>query len=64
MTTTQDGIDGQFDYWRRAAMPAALKPDDATTVVIGCGTSYNLAISVASAMTARGLAAIAVPAGE
>ncbi len=45
-------------------MPGKLAPSDAIRVVVGCGTSYNLALAVASAMNAQGILAIAVPAGE
>lgn len=64
MALTIDGITGQFDYWRKAQMPAALPASDAMRVVIGCGTSYNLALAVASALCAAGRRAIGVPAGE
>ncbi|MEP3294905.1 MAG: SIS domain-containing protein [Pseudoruegeria sp.] len=64
MSQTIDGIVGQFDYWRKAKMPAPLPASKMTRVVIGCGTSYNLALAVASALCAAGHQAIAVPAGE
>jgi glucosamine--fructose-6-phosphate aminotransferase (isomerizing) len=64
MARTIDGITGQFDFWRKAQMPAPLPVSDVTRVVIGCGTSYNLALGVAAAMCAAGHKAIGVPAGE
>ena len=64
MATTIDGINEQFDYWRKAVMPTALPKSDTVKVVIGCGTSYNLALSVAAALCAAGHTATAVPAGE
>ena len=64
MSSTLSGITGQFDYWRKAQMPAALPASDAIRIVIGCGTSYNLALAVASALSAAGHTAMAVPAGE
>lgn len=64
MTLTINGIAGQFDYWRKAQMPAPLPVSDAVRVVIGCGTSYNLALAVAAALSAAGHKAIGVPAGE
>jgi glucosamine--fructose-6-phosphate aminotransferase (isomerizing) len=64
MADTIDGITGQFDFWRKANMPTPLAPSDATRVVIGCGTSYNLALAVAAALCAAGHKAIGVPAGE
>ena len=64
MNATLDSITGQFTYWRAAKMPAALPTSKKTRVVVGCGTSYNLALAVAAAMTAAGHKAIGVPAGE
>ena len=62
MNATLTGILGQFDYWRRARLPAVLT--GGTYAVLGCGTSYNLALSIAAALNGRGLSAVAVPAGE
>jgi glucosamine--fructose-6-phosphate aminotransferase (isomerizing) len=64
MSLTMNGITGQFDFWRRARMPDPLPKSDAIRVVIGCGTSYNLALSVAAALSAAGHKALGVPAGE
>ena len=64
MNSTLSGIIGQFDYWRQVAPPAALTDRSATHIVVGCGTSYNLALSIAAALNAAGLRALAVPAGE
>jgi len=64
MNATLDSILGQFDYWRSAAMPAPLTDPDKLRVIVGCGTSYNLALSVAAAMSGKGLRAVAVPGGE
>lgn len=64
MARTIDGITGQFAFWRKAKMPAPLPKSDTARVVIGCGTSYNLALAVASALCAAGHKAIGVPAGE
>ncbi|WP_380058304.1 SIS domain-containing protein [Falsihalocynthiibacter sp. SS001] len=64
MTATLNSITGQFPFWRDAQMPAPLPTSDKTRVVVGCGTSYNLALSVAAALTAAGHRAIGVPAGE
>lgn len=33
-------------------------------VVVGCGSSYNLALSIAAALNLKRFPAIAVPAGE
>lgn len=65
MNATEISIIEQFSYWKAAKMPAALPTGDSILrVVIGCGTSYNLALSVASALNRAGISAIAAPAGE
>lgn len=64
MSPTLESITGQFNFWRKAKMPSPLTPSNGVRVIVGCGTSYNLALAVASAMNARGLHAIGVPAGE
>ena len=65
MNATETSIVEQFSFWRGAKMPAALQVDTGVLrVVVGCGTSYNLALSVASALNRAGVSAIAVPAGE
>lgn len=63
MNATEKSIVEQFQLWEGAAMPAPLAPKG-LRVVVGCGTSYNLALSVASALNSAGVAALAVPAGE
>ena len=64
MGTTEQTIIEQFPYWRQAI--AALPPlgDADVTVVVDCGTSYNLALSLAAHANAAGHRAIAVPGGE
>ncbi|MEO6298853.1 MAG: SIS domain-containing protein [Paracoccaceae bacterium] len=64
MNATLSSIIGQFDYWRQAVLPNPLTDRSATYVVVGCGTSYNLALSIAVTLNEAGLRAIAVPAGE
>lgn len=64
MTPTLRSITGQFPFWRSARMPPMLQDPTRTRVVIGCGTSYNLALSIAAALNQRAFPAIAVPAGE
>jgi glutamine---fructose-6-phosphate transaminase (isomerizing) len=64
MNATEASIHEQFPFWRNAPMPSPLKVTDAIHVIIGCGTSYNLALSIAAMLCARGHAALAVPAGE
>ena len=64
MTPTERSITGQFTHWLAARMPPQLQDPTRTRVVIGCGTSYNLALSIAAALNLAGFPAIAVPAGE
>ena len=64
MTATLRSITGQFPFWKKAQMPKKLEASDAPRIIVGCGTSYNLALSVAAAMNANGMSALAVPAGE
>lgn len=64
MTATLRSITGQFEFWKKAKMPSALKSSETPKVIVGCGTSYNLALSIAAAMNTNGLNAIAVPGGE
>ena len=64
MNATERSIFEQFDFWRKAEIESPLPSADTRYVVIGCGTSYNLAMSVASQFVANGREAIAVPAGE
>ncbi|MBL1418997.1 MAG: SIS domain-containing protein [Alphaproteobacteria bacterium] len=64
MNPTLNSIFEQFDFWKKASMPAKLTDNTSTYVVVGCGTSYNLALSVAAALNAQGFIAIGVPAGE
>ncbi|WP_420594101.1 SIS domain-containing protein [Deinococcus sp.] len=65
MNATVRSITEQFPLWRQAAqldLPT-LNPDE-THVLIGCGTSYYLAQSVAAALNEAGIFALAVPGGE
>lgn len=64
MNATERSIFEQFAFWTSAPLPAALTDISKTYVVIGCGTSYNLALSIAASFNAKGLLAIAAPAGE
>lgn len=64
MNPTLNSIFGQFEFWKRAEMPLKLADNSPLRVVVGCGTSYNLALSVAAALNAAGFRAIGVPAGE
>lgn len=62
MNATLRSITEQFPYWR-AAFPAPIT-DKTQRVVLGCGTSYNLALSIAAALNEAGTPALAIPAGE
>ncbi len=64
MTPTERGIFEQFSYWDQANMPGQLPYDARLIIIIGCGTSYNLALSIASVFCEQGYRAQAVPAGE
>jgi glutamine---fructose-6-phosphate transaminase (isomerizing) len=67
MNATERTILEQFGYWRDAItldiQPAHLEPG-VPIVVIGCGTSYYLAQTIAVSFVSHGLEAIAVPGGE
>jgi glutamine---fructose-6-phosphate transaminase (isomerizing) len=64
MSLTEQTIFEQFSYWRAATGPAAAPQDAEITVFVGCGTSYNLALSLAALANAAGRAAIGVPGAE
>jgi glutamine---fructose-6-phosphate transaminase (isomerizing) len=64
MSITEQTIFEQFPYWRSAIGPIAPLRQAATTAFIGCGTSYNLALTLAALANASGRSAIAVPGGE
>ena len=63
MNATLHSITEQFPYWS-AAMPAPLTDTTTPHVILGCGTSYNLALSIAAALNTSGIHALAIPAGE
>ena len=64
MGATEQTIFEQFAYWGKAIGPLAPLGDAEVTVFVGCGTSYNLALSLAAQANAVGRRAIAVPGGE
>lgn len=64
MGVTEQTIFEQFSYWKAALTPAAPGHEAEFNVFIGCGTSYNLALSLAALCNDTGRAAIAVPGGE
>lgn len=63
-SVTERTIFDQFNYWRRAPLPAAIAPSSAPLAIVGCGTSYNLALSIAASAAAARFRAIAVPGNE
>jgi glucosamine--fructose-6-phosphate aminotransferase (isomerizing) len=64
MGLTEQTILEQFSYWRAAIAPVPPPRETEVMVFVGCGTSYNLALSLAALANASGRAAIAVPGGE
>jgi glutamine---fructose-6-phosphate transaminase (isomerizing) len=64
MGATEQTIFEQFSYWNGALKPVASSHEAELNVYVGCGTSYNLALSLAALSNDAGRAAIAVPGGE
>lgn len=64
INSTVRGIKEQFSYWEQAAVPDLRLDPAQPHVLVGCGTSYYLAQSVAAALNASGVTALAVPGGE
>jgi glutamine---fructose-6-phosphate transaminase (isomerizing) len=64
MTPTEQSIVEQFSLWRAAIRPELPLQQAEVTVFVGCGTSYNLALSLAALANASSRTAIAVPGGE
>jgi glucosamine--fructose-6-phosphate aminotransferase (isomerizing) len=64
MGLTEQTIFEQFPYWRAAIGPVAAPREAEIMVFVGCGTSYNLALSLAALANAAGHAAIGVPGAE
>jgi glucosamine--fructose-6-phosphate aminotransferase (isomerizing) len=64
MGRTEQSIFEQFPYWRAALAPLSPPQPAEILVFVGCGTSYNLALSLAALANASGRPAIAVPGGE
>ncbi|TIS98037.1 SIS domain-containing protein [Mesorhizobium sp.] len=64
MNATEKSIFEQFPYWD-ALGDAIVAPEPGKTyIVLGCGSSYNLALSTAVLLNERGTPAIAVPGNE
>lgn len=64
MGPTEQTIFEQFPYWRDAIAPLAPAGQPDMLVFVGCGTSYNLALSLATIANDAGRRAVAVPGGE
>jgi glucosamine--fructose-6-phosphate aminotransferase (isomerizing) len=64
MNVTERVIQEQFQFWPAALATPSLEKTDSKFVIVGCGTSYHLAQSIAASFSLRGLNAIAVPGGE
>lgn len=64
MNATEASIHEQFPYWDALANVELRPRLGKTHVVLGCGTSYNLALSIAAFLNDRGHQAIAVPGNE
>lgn len=64
MDVTERTIFEQFGFWNAAPVPAMHTHPSVDYVVVGCGSSYNLAMSIAATLNERGFSAIAVPSNE
>lgn len=64
MNTTEKVIVEQFPYWEKAIGANAAIDDPRLLVFVGCGTSYNLALSLAAYANMAGRKAIAAPGAE
>jgi glucosamine--fructose-6-phosphate aminotransferase (isomerizing) len=64
MNVTERVIQEQFQFWPAALAVPSLERSQTNFVVVGCGTSYHLAQTIASSFNLKGLRAIAVPGGE
>jgi glutamine---fructose-6-phosphate transaminase (isomerizing) len=63
-TVTERTIFEQFDHLRQARTGSKPADSDAPLIFVGCGTSYNLALSLAASANEYGTAALAVPGHE
>jgi glutamine---fructose-6-phosphate transaminase (isomerizing) len=64
MDKTEKSIFEQFGFWKSAPQPRAIAQRGVDYVVVGCGTSYNLAMSAAVALNEDGFSAVAAPGNE
>ena len=64
MNVTERTIFEQFELWNGAPHATLQARPSVEYVVVGCGSSYNLAMSIAAALNGRGYSAVAVPGNE
>lgn len=64
MNVTERVIREQFPFWSGALDLALPAPGKGLNVIVGCGTSYYLAMSIAATFNREGHMAIAVPGAE
>ncbi|ASS58698.1 SIS domain-containing protein (plasmid) [Rhizobium leguminosarum] len=64
MNTTEKVIFEQFPYWEKAIGSNSAADRAELLVFVGCGTSFNLALSLAAYANLAGRKAIAVPGAE
>ncbi|WP_454856663.1 SIS domain-containing protein [Rhizobium binxianense] len=64
MNKTEKVIFEQFPYWEKAIGSIPAPHDAELAVFVGCGTSYNLALSLAAYSNMAGRPAIAAPGAE
>jgi len=64
MNSTERSIFEQFDFWRKVLPNEVRANPEATYVLVGCGTSYYLAQTIAALLNQKSIAALAVPGDE
>lgn len=64
MSITERIIIEQFPFWQGGIEAPLAEVEASIIVIIGCGTSFNLAMSLAAEFNSHGRRAIAVPGGE
>ena len=64
MDATEKSIFEQFAFWDTAPPPVVRAQSSVEYVILGCGSSYNLAMSVAATLNERGFGATAAPGNE
>ena len=64
MSVTERTIFEQFSFLRKATHRSERADSKAALAFVGCGTSYNLALSLSASSNAQGIPAVAVPGHE